>query len=68
MNDPNPHPTSISPTEPTSPPTSKTGHFVQTLLTVIGILVAIPVILAIPVGIFLGYCWVIAWMVAHIFL
>lgn len=68
MNDSNPLPDSPAPAEPTPPCAPKNANIAQTLLTIIGILVAIPVVLAIPVGIFLGYCWIIAWMVAHFFL
>lgn len=38
------------------------------VFAIIGIPIAAAVILAIPVGLFLGHCWLIAWIVARYFL
>ncbi len=38
------------------------------IFAIIGIPIALIVVLALPVGLFLGHCWLIAWIVARYFL
>lgn len=38
------------------------------VFAIIGIPIAAIVVLALPVGLFLGHCWLIAWIVARFFL